>query len=285
MGTLAGMGQSRVQQLGERITESEFVRNVIGPKVLEPVTVWYEQNLRDGDDEPHDDIDRSPDATGSSGDAGVIDVTHQPQDSTPNGVSATNGSDPAASPGLESARAAERFLEGDGQDPPASPGGRAVVAPGPAASTLVATSDLDATTEMPAAPTVPDSRPDVGGWRGARDIAMRVKDRVKHHNLNVVAAGIAFWSLLAIPAVLTSIISIYGLVADPDEVEDQINNLLSGISARSPDRRRRTAEEHHQQRPGWPAHRRDLRHRARAVERVGCGRETHHHDEHHLGGP
>jgi membrane protein len=59
---------------------------------------------------------------------------------------------------------------------------------------------------------------------------MRVKDRVKHHNLNVVAAGIAFWSLLAIPAVLTSIISIYGLVASPDEVEDQINDLMSGVS-------------------------------------------------------
>ena len=43
------MGQSRVQQLGERITESGFVRNVIGPKVLEPVTVWYEENLRSGD--------------------------------------------------------------------------------------------------------------------------------------------------------------------------------------------------------------------------------------------
>ena len=59
---------------------------------------------------------------------------------------------------------------------------------------------------------------------------MRVKERVKHHNLNVVAAGIAFWSLLAIPAVLTSVISIYGLVASPDDVEQQIDDLMSGVS-------------------------------------------------------
>lgn len=201
------MGQSRVQQLGERITDSGFVRNVIGPKVLEPVTVWYEENLRDGTDD-----ELGAKADGSATD--VIDLT----DEAPRRDA------------LESARAAERFLEGDAQDPPVA---RIPPNPAPAAATaaFVAAPDPDPTTELPeTAAAVPATRPAVGGWRGARDIAMRVKDRVKHHNLNVVAAGIAFWSLLAIPAVLTSIISIYGLVASPDEVEDQINDLMSGVS-------------------------------------------------------
>ncbi|MFN3220157.1 MAG: YihY/virulence factor BrkB family protein [Acidimicrobiales bacterium] len=203
------MGQSRVQQLGERITDSGFVRNVIGPKVLEPVTVWYEENLRDGTDE-------QPDAKAGDSAGDVIDLTDEaPRHDT-----------------LESARAAERFLEGDAQDPPvARIRPNPAAAPAAATAAFVAAPDPDPTTELPeTAAAVPATRPAVGGWRGARDIAMRVKDRVKHHNLNVVAAGIAFWSLLAIPAVLTSIVSIYGLVASPDEVEDQINDLMSGVS-------------------------------------------------------
>lgn len=60
---------------------------------------------------------------------------------------------------------------------------------------------------------------------------MGVKTRVKDHNLNVVAAGVAFWGLLAIPATLTAVVSIYGLVSTPEEVENQIEDSLSGASA------------------------------------------------------
>lgn len=53
--------------------------------------------------------------------------------------------------------------------------------------------------------------------------------RIKNHNLVVVAAGIAFWGLLAIPATLFAVVSIAGLVLDADTVEQQVKDNLSGL--------------------------------------------------------
>lgn len=53
--------------------------------------------------------------------------------------------------------------------------------------------------------------------------------RIKNHNLVVVAAGIAFWGLLAIPAILFAVVSIAGLVLDPATVKDQVNTNLEGL--------------------------------------------------------
>jgi len=53
--------------------------------------------------------------------------------------------------------------------------------------------------------------------------------RVKVHNLVVVAAGIAFWGLLAIPATLFAVVSIAGLVLDADTVKGQVEDNLSGL--------------------------------------------------------
>jgi membrane protein len=53
--------------------------------------------------------------------------------------------------------------------------------------------------------------------------------RIKVHNLVVVAAGIAFWGLLAIPATLFAVVSIAGLVLDPDTVKDQVRENLEGL--------------------------------------------------------
>ena len=69
-----------------------------------------------------------------------------------------------------------------------------------------------------------DTRP-----KGFVAVVKAVIARIKDHNLVVVAAGIAFWGLLAIPAVLFSTVSIAGLVLDPDKVEDQVKANLDGI--------------------------------------------------------
>lgn len=53
--------------------------------------------------------------------------------------------------------------------------------------------------------------------------------RVKNHNLVVVAAGIAFWGLLAIPATLFAVVSIAGLLLDADTVKQQVEDNLSGL--------------------------------------------------------
>ncbi len=58
--------------------------------------------------------------------------------------------------------------------------------------------------------------------RGWRDIAWRIKDQLDRDNVSVVAAGVAFYTLLAIVPALAAVVSIYGLVADPADVQAQL---------------------------------------------------------------
>lgn len=46
------------------------------------------------------------------------------------------------------------------------------------------------------------------------------------HNLSVQAAGIAFFGFLSLIPALVAFLSVYGLVAEPDQIERQIMNLL-----------------------------------------------------------
>jgi membrane protein len=59
--------------------------------------------------------------------------------------------------------------------------------------------------------TTPAELPKSGWW----DIFMRVKDDISEKNLSLVAAGTAFYALLAIPAAITALVSLYGLAFDP----------------------------------------------------------------------
>ena len=58
-----------------------------------------------------------------------------------------------------------------------------------------------------------------------------MKDEARNDNLTLVAAGIAFYSLLSIAPALAAIVSIYGLVSDPADVARQINELSSTMPA------------------------------------------------------
>lgn len=64
--------------------------------------------------------------------------------------------------------------------------------------------------------------------RGWLDIAKRLKERISRSRLSIIAAGVAFYALLAIPPGLIALISLYGLVFDPQQVVDQIR-ALSGF--------------------------------------------------------
>lgn len=57
------------------------------------------------------------------------------------------------------------------------------------------------------------------GWR---DIAWRVWDQLYLNNIFIVAAGVAFYGLLAIFPALAALVSIYGLIADPADVAQQL---------------------------------------------------------------
>jgi membrane protein len=65
--------------------------------------------------------------------------------------------------------------------------------------------------------------------RGWWDILMRVKDEVSKDNLSVLAAGVGFYSLLAIFPALAAAVSIYGLVLDPHDVERQLSMVIGLI--------------------------------------------------------
>ena len=66
--------------------------------------------------------------------------------------------------------------------------------------------------------------------KGWKDIAKRTGQEVKADQVPLLAAGVAFYVLLALfPAIIAGV-SIYGLVADPQTVRDQINQLAQTLS-------------------------------------------------------
>jgi membrane protein len=70
-----------------------------------------------------------------------------------------------------------------------------------------------------------------GGHRTAAVLA-NVKElaaRLRRHNLTLVAAGAAFYAFLAFVPGLIAFISVYGLVADPAEVQEQVDSIASAL--------------------------------------------------------
>jgi membrane protein len=65
--------------------------------------------------------------------------------------------------------------------------------------------------------------------------AKAVQDGIKRHHLTILAAGIAFYVMLAIVPTLLATISIYGLVADPDDIERQIEDVADQLPEGSGD--------------------------------------------------
>ena len=93
-----------------------------------------------------------------------------------------------------------------------------------------------------ASTTKPEARPqdahDQGRGRNARkpsevpkegwlDILARTKQQVGEDNLSIVAAGVGFYGFVAVVPSLAALVSIYGLVADPSSVGEQIASLAS----------------------------------------------------------
>jgi membrane protein len=63
----------------------------------------------------------------------------------------------------------------------------------------------------------------------AKTVATELPVRLREHNLTLVAAGVAFYAFLAIVPALIAVVSIYGLVADPDDVEQQVENVAGAL--------------------------------------------------------
>lgn len=84
----------------------------------------------------------------------------------------------------------------------------------------------------------PGTRPGIGAEdptdvpaQGWKQILLRVKDESKRDNVPLLGAGVAFYALLALVPALVAIVSIYGLVASPADVQRQISDSLSAAPA------------------------------------------------------
>lgn len=61
--------------------------------------------------------------------------------------------------------------------------------------------------------------------RGWKQVLLRVKDEIGNDNLSIVAAGVAFYALLALFPALTALVMVYGLLSDPGEVSAHLAPL------------------------------------------------------------
>ena len=60
------------------------------------------------------------------------------------------------------------------------------------------------------------------GWR---DVLVRLKDAIREDRITLIAAGVAFYAMLALFPAMIVVVSIYGLVMDPDEIAAQVRTL------------------------------------------------------------
>jgi membrane protein len=65
-----------------------------------------------------------------------------------------------------------------------------------------------------------------GGWK---QVLARTKSQVKEDHVPLLAAGVAFYMFLALFPALIAAITVYGLVADPQQVEQQIESLTNNL--------------------------------------------------------
>lgn len=75
-----------------------------------------------------------------------------------------------------------------------------------------------------------DKPSDIPG-KGWKDIAVRVKDSLRDDQVPLLAAGVAFFTLMALAPALAAVVSIYGLVTSPAEASRQIADFTTALPA------------------------------------------------------
>lgn len=70
-------------------------------------------------------------------------------------------------------------------------------------------------------------RPSAIPVRGWRDVALRVKREIRQDDVPLLAAGVAFFALLALVPALVALVSLYGLVTDPADIQRNVDDVLA----------------------------------------------------------
>jgi membrane protein len=68
------------------------------------------------------------------------------------------------------------------------------------------------------------------GWK---DILLRLRTHVRDDNISLLSAGVAFYAMLSIFPALIAMISIYGLVAEPETARNQVQRLADIMPAQA----------------------------------------------------
>ncbi len=63
--------------------------------------------------------------------------------------------------------------------------------------------------------------------KGWKQILLRVKDAIANDHIPIISAGVAFYLFLALFPAIAALLSIYGLVMDPQQVQDQMSQLTA----------------------------------------------------------
>ena len=71
----------------------------------------------------------------------------------------------------------------------------------------------------------------MAGWSRSEIVTSgkELSARFRRHNLTLVAAGAAFYGFLALIPGLIAFVSIYGLIADPADVREQVDSVASAL--------------------------------------------------------
>lgn len=97
--------------------------------------------------------------------------------------------------------------------------------PPPAAVQRTDTRPIAASRSQPAGPAPAD----VEGLDDAASALKALLTRIKRHNTIMIAASLSYYALLAMFPAAIAAVSIYGLVADPVTLENQITDLTSAL--------------------------------------------------------
>jgi len=77
------------------------------------------------------------------------------------------------------------------------------------------------------------SRADHGTQSAA--VVRSLRDEIKKDSLSLVAAGVAFYALLAIFPAMIALVTVYGLVADPERISDQLRPITKMLPDQAAD--------------------------------------------------
>ncbi|MGH3803115.1 MAG: YihY/virulence factor BrkB family protein, partial [Pseudonocardiaceae bacterium] len=91
---------------------------------------------------------------------------------------------------------------------------------------------------MDSQPATGDRRPDVGTQANSptqipirewREVLERAIRESQEHNIALLAAGVAFFAFLALFPALIALVTLVGLVADPEQITEQVRSFMMGL--------------------------------------------------------